>query len=168
MERTYQDLGLTAAQAARRQVHNHNTDLMADLGVYATLKDLAQVAVQIATAEQGLFQAERAVEALDIGEYARAKEELDLATLTASMSAPADGKNAEQRKMQLDYHLATNTDVMTARANVKAVEIQRFALEGVAEAAKIALHQEQNRFKALCLTAELQNRMLALLGESVA
>jgi len=155
-------------QAATDPVKKYNRYLIENLGVNDTLKSLSQIAAQIATVEQAMFQAQHAVEALDINEYAQAKEELDLATLTASLSAPADGKNAEQRKMQLDYHLATHTDVMVARAKVKAVEAKRFALEGMAEAAKIALHQEQARLKALCLTAELQGKLLGLLGESVA
>ena len=168
MERTqtYQQLGI-GVQSAQQQVRNRNAQLAEGLGVYDTLADLRQIASEIAEAEKALWEAERRVEEHDLGDYARAKEELDLATLTASMTAPADGKNAEQRKMQLDFYLATCTDVMTARAKVQGSEQRRFELEGLAEAAKITLHQETNRFKAMCLTAELQNRMLAILSENV-
>lgn len=88
------------------------------------------------------------------------KESFELAIVNASLNAPADGKNAEQRKLQTDRAVAENAEVKAARA----------AWLG----AKTRLEQQQaenkqlsRSFAAWCHIAELKAAQMLLMSKGV-
>ena len=77
-----------------------------------------------------------------------ARESYDQAVLAASMEATCDGKNAEQRKMQLDVHLAKDESVAKAGAALRARENELSSKESELSLAEGDLRKAQMAFKA--------------------
>jgi hypothetical protein len=124
-------------------------------------KQVASCAVAQTAAENDL----RITKATDLP---RAKERLDEAEADATMGAYADGavdgKNAEQRKTQLDAYLVSNEAVRAAREHLRAVETRVVNLE----AALAVAETEHKAALARWNTARAQAELLAAMLTAVA
>lgn len=122
---------------------------------------------QLETLPEGIFEAQKrvvecemALKAFEQGELAKAREWLEAATLTASLNAPQDGKNAEVRKAQLDRYLLNDPGMVNARSDLRAAEKQRLTLEFDLDMAKASLDLQRETFRAALQIAALQTSML--------
>ena len=115
--------------------------------IVATLNDLPK---QLFESDVEIAQAENS-----LGEL---RESLEIAKTNAALNANPDGKNAEQRALQLKSALAKSAEVKEAQKEVSALE------------AGIAEMQAQNKmlsrqFAGLCHIAELKAAHMILMSK---
>lgn len=86
---------------------------------------------------------------------AEATAQLDLARINAALGAPADGKNAEDRKLQREQAISNSPDVKDARTEITVRENNAGALE-------IQITEKRRTFAALCHIAEMRANEMRL------
>jgi len=138
--------------------------------VHDLLRQAGQVIVEIGTWRQvaacamAQTTAENDLRAAKASDLSLAKERLSEAETEATLQAYAtivDGKNAEQRKTQLDAYLAKNEAVRAAREHLRAVETRVTNLEAALAVAEAEHKTALLRWNAARTQAELLAAMLA-------
>ena len=120
---------------------------------------------EVATCAATLTKADNDLRAAKATELPVAKERLSdveaEATLQGYADGAIDGKNAEQRKSQLDAYLAKNEAVRAAREHLRAVETRVTNLEAALAVAEAEHKTALLRWNAARTQAELLAAMLA-------
>ena len=128
--------------------------------VNATLDMLNVLPGTIYDVEATLAAAREERNEYERGPVRKAREVLDSATLAASMEAPCDGKNAEQRKMQLDLFLAKDTRVQAAKRQLCEQEVKLAERDSDLAMIEISLREAQNRFRSALAASALQAEVI--------
>lgn len=138
--------------------------------VHDLLRQAGQVIVeigiwrQVAACAMAQTTAENDLRAAKANDLSLAKERLSEAETEATLQAYAtivDGKNAEQRKTQLDAYLAKNEAVRAAREHLRAVETRITNLEAALAVAETEHKAALLRWNTARTQAELFAAMLA-------
>lgn len=129
-------------------------EALTELGCWDDLRD----AERVRAAKESVLRVAKTVT------LPREKEAYDAVVTEVTMEAYAegavDGKNAEQRKVQMDGYLATNTRVAKARSMLAAVETDVLAAEAELAVAEIDAKAALNRWYAARSAADLLAAML--------
>jgi len=125
---------------------------------------IMEVLLEIDAQVQHLIEAQVAYSMFAANELAQAKEECALVETMAMMEAYADnridGKNAEQRTMQMTAYLSGHPDCMVARAELRNAEREAAGLQAAKEAAELSYKAATYRLHGLRSVADLQARMM--------
>jgi len=149
-----------ATQAAVDQALNYAEEMLIELGAHDTIQALFELPQQIMGAQQQVLRLRSAVDSLKRGAISQAKEALDVAILIASEEAPRDGKNAEERKRQIDLFLAQDSQVKQAKANLYKAEGQLAMAEDQLAQAEVSLDALRSKFRAALCTGGLQEAVI--------
>lgn len=151
-----------------RLVREDAAELVNETEIEALLTDLIDLPEELIAAQTQLIDLETELAGLKAVDLPRAKGALDLATNTASMDAYAkgviDGKNAEQRKLQLDAYLAADEGLAAAQAALAALEGQMASLEAQIARANGDYKAAAARLSATRARAELWSARLRALA----
>jgi len=125
---------------------------------------LMEALLEIDVATKRLIEAQTAYSAFCANELMLAKEECALienaATLEAYASSLIDGKNAEQRNVQLAGYLAGHPDAMVARAELRNAERKAAQFQAEKAAAELEYKATTYRLHGLRGVADLQTCLM--------
>jgi len=168
------DEGDTRAEQAERRANLAESEANRLRDVRELLTQAGQVLTdlttwrQVASCATAQTAAENALRVAKATDLPTARERLSEAEADATMGAYADGavdgKNAEQRKTQLDAYLAGHEAVRAAREHLRAVETRATNLE----AALAVAETEHKTALARWNTARAQAELLAAMLTAVA
>ena len=125
-----------------------------------TLDMLNALPGEIHNVEATLAAAREERDAYERTEVKPAQEALENATLAASMEAPCDGKNAEQRKMQLDLYLIKDARVLAAKHALRERKDTLAKHDAGLALIEIELREAQNHFRAALAASTLQAEII--------
>lgn len=164
------DDGNARAQQAERRAMLMEVEVERLGDVHDLLRQAGQVVIEIDTWRQvaacamAQTTAEHDLRVAKASDLSLAKERLFEAETEGTLQAYAtvvDGKNAEQRKSQLDAYLAKNEAVRAAREHLRAVETRVTNLEAALAVAEAEHKTALLRWNAARTQAELLAAMLA-------
>jgi len=91
---------------------------------------------------------------------AQAEEAGGMAVLAASLDAPQDGKNADERKRQMDWHLAHSEAIVQAQVQIARVERELADKKTDADLCEVDVKAKYNETRAMLALADLYSRVL--------
>jgi hypothetical protein len=135
------------------------SELIGEETIARLMDELHRLPGEIADAQARVIDLEVELAGFKSLHLPKARADVDLAINAATMEALSlgliDGKNAEQRKVQLDSYLAKDANVATAQAAVGKIEGVIASIEAQLAAASGEFKGASNRFSAVKAQAEL-------------
>jgi hypothetical protein len=119
------------------------------------MHELRMLPAQVKNARANWYEAQKTWMKHRFGTLADCQRQAETATLHATATAPQDGKNAEQRKMQLELWLLESKDVQVAQAALRQAERSAFDFENAANAAETEYRYQRDRLQVALAVARL-------------
>ena len=136
-------------------------------GAWFTLDELKALPAEIQGVEQSLISAQLVASEYKRNDLADAQEALEMAVTDASLEAfgsVVDGKNKEQRDVQLSAFLSRNATITTAKQKLRNAENELADLDARISIGEMNLKRSVGEFKAICHAAELQTQLLRIMA----
>jgi len=141
--------------------------LNAELGITLTIRDLDAVPGNVERTERDAVEKQIKLTGLR-SSLAEAQAELERARIDASLQAigenAIDGRNKEQRELQLAAYLTHDPVVTEATEQVRHLQRIIEEKEGELERVKVSVRRFNNELRTLCHIAALHTEILRILG----